>query len=166
MGSNSSFLNFMKLTFRDALAVFVDETGLPELPDPLTSGLFELALDNGLVIRILDQEDMDCAELSCEVATYPAFAALTILSLISRANKSFAATGGATLGADTSCSTVTLSLRVHLVVGDEGQLSRSISRFAEMAAGWKKIIEENSQSPAADESAMLAPFTHDPFRFA
>lgn len=158
----------MKPTFRDALAVFAAEAGLPKLPDPLPSGLFELALDNGLVIRILDQEDMDCAELSCEVAAYPAFSALTILSLISRANKSFAATGGATLGADTSSGTVTLSLRVQLVGGNEGQLSRSISRFAEIAAGWKKIIEENSQSPAAAESALLASAssTHDPLLFA
>jgi hypothetical protein len=158
----------MKLTFREALSFFAAEAGLPELPDPLPSGLFELSLDNGLVIRILEQESMDCAELSCEVANYPEFSALTILSLISRANKSFAATGGATLGANTSSCMVTLSLRVKLNIGDEGQLSQSISRFAEMATGWKKIIEENSRHAPPPDSAESLPVlpTHDPLRFA
>lgn len=158
----------MKLTFREALSFFAAEAGLPELPDPLPSGLFDLSLDNGLVIRILEQESMDCAELSCEVANYPEFSSTTILSLISRANKAFAATGGATLGADTSSCTVMLSLRVPLTANDELRLSRSISRFSEMAAGWKKIIEENSRPSAASDSivAGVSPSTHDPLRFA
>jgi hypothetical protein len=158
----------MKLTFREALSFFAAEAGLPKLPDPLPSGLFELSLDNGLVIRILEQEGLDCAELSCEVGNYPEFSAPIILSLISRANKAFAATGGATLGADTSPCTVMLSLRVPLIANDESRLSRSISRFSEMAAGWKKIIEENSHPSAASESVVagVPPSTHDPLRFA
>lgn len=158
----------MKLTFREALSFFAAEAGLPELPDPLPSGLFELSLDNGLVIRILEQENMDCAELSCEVANYPEFSSSTILSLISRANKAFAATGGATLGADTTSCTIVLSLRVPLIANDESRLSRSISRFSEMAVGWKKIIEENSRPSAASESVVtgVSASTHDPLRFA
>lgn len=158
----------MPLTFRDALSAFAIESGLPALPDPLPSGLFELELDNGLVVRILDQEDLGAAELHCEVGGYPEFAEPEILSLLARANSSFAATAGATLGADTRARRITLSLRVSLTGSDPGSLARAISRFAEVAAEWKNILTEKSQGSRPPEPASedMVPITPNPLHFA
>ena len=48
----------MALSFRDALVEFTKVVGLPELPDPLPSGRFDLELENGLLISVFEQQEI------------------------------------------------------------------------------------------------------------
>ena len=76
----------MALSFRDALVEFTKVVGLPELPDPLPSGLFDLELENGLLISVFEQQEIGAAELFCEIGAYPEFAELEILGMAAKAN--------------------------------------------------------------------------------
>ena len=157
----------MALSFRDALAEFTKVVGLPELPDPLPSGLFDLELENGLLISVFEQQEIGAAELFCEIGSYPEFAELEILGMVAKANSGFAATAGATLGADTTKRCITMTLRVPLVEDDPERLSRDLPQFAELALDWKQAIEKkisNHNGSSEDTNKPLS--DSNPLRFA